>query len=95
MGFTLDVIIACAAFFLVAIFSHIAMRRGVAARDIFYLEHYYFVTYAMILFVTMNYVHFTKTPIRLLRFRDDFIPKVIYWPVSMLAILVLTLVEFY
>jgi len=95
LGFTLDVVLACAAFFLVAIFSHIAMRNSVAARDIFYLEHYYFVTYAMILFVAMNYVHFTKTPIRLLRFRDNLIAKVVYWPISMLAILVLTLMEFY
>ena len=95
LGFTLDVVLACAAFFLVAIFSHIAMRNSVAARDIFYLEYYYFVTYAMILFVAMNYVHFTKTPTRLLRFRDNLVAKVIYWPGSMLAILVLTLLEFY
>ncbi|MEE8527627.1 MAG: cache domain-containing protein [Gammaproteobacteria bacterium] len=95
LGFTLDVIIACAAFFIVVIFSHIALRRSLGTRDIFYLEYYYFVTYAMILFVTMNYVHFTKTPIRLLQYRDNFIAKVIYWPVSQLALLVLTLREFY
>jgi hypothetical protein len=51
LGFALDVIAACAGFFLVAILLHIALRRDLAARDIFYLEYFYFVTYAMILYV--------------------------------------------
>ena len=95
LGFTLDVITACAAFFLVVIFSHISLRRGLAAPDIFYLEYYYFITYVLILFVTLNYVHFTKTPVGLLRYRDNLIAKLTYWPAAMLAVLVVTLLHFY
>lgn len=95
LGFTLDVIAACAGFFLVAILLHIALRRDLAARDIFYLEYFYFVTYAMILYVTVNYVLFTKTTLRLIHYRDDFIAKVVFWPVSQLALLVFTLMAFY
>jgi hypothetical protein len=95
LGFALDVIAACAGFFLVAILLHIALRRDLAARDIFYLEYFYFVTYAMILYVTINYVLFTKTSIRLVHYRDDFIAKVVFWPVSQLALLLFTLMVFY
>jgi hypothetical protein len=95
LGFALDVIAACAGFFLVAILLHIALRRDLAARDIFYLEYFYFITYAMILFVAVNYVLFTKTSIRVIQYRDDFIAKVIFWPVSQLALLLFTLMVFY
>jgi hypothetical protein len=95
LGFALDVIAACAGFFLVAILLHIALRRDLAARDIFYLEYFYFVTYAMILFVAVNYVLFTKTSIRIIQYRDDFIAKVVFWPVSQLALLLFTLMVFY
>ena len=95
LGFALDVIAACAGFFLVAILLHIALRRDLAARDIFYLEYFYFVTYAMILYVAVNYVLLTKTTIRLVHYRDNFIAKVIFWPVSQFALLLFTLMAFY
>jgi hypothetical protein len=95
LGFALDVIAACAGFFLVAILLHIALRRDLAARDIFYLEYFYFVTYAMILYVAVNYVLFTKTAIRLVHYRDNFIAKVVFWPISQFALLLFTLMAFY
>ncbi len=95
LGFALDVIAACAGFFLVAILLHIALRRDLAARDIFYLEYFYFVTYAMILYVTVNYVLFTKTAIRLVHYRDNFIAKVLFWPISQFGLLLFTLLAFY
>jgi hypothetical protein len=95
LGFALDVIAACAGFFLVAILLHIALRRNLAARDIFYLEYFYFVTYAMILYVTVNYVLVTKTTIGIVHYRDNFIVKVAFWPASQLALLVFTLMAFY
>jgi hypothetical protein len=95
LGFALDVIAACAGFFLVAILLHIALRRDLAARDIFYLEYFYFVTYAMILYVAVNYVLFTKTTIRLVHYRDNFIVKVAFWPLSQFALLLFTLMAFY
>jgi hypothetical protein len=95
LGFTLDVIAACAGFFLVVIFLHIALRRSIAARDIFYLEYFYFVTYAMILYVTVNYVLFTKTALRFVHYRDNFVAKIAFWPLSQLALLIATMVVFY
>jgi hypothetical protein len=95
IGFTLDVIAACAGFFLVAILLHIALRRDLAARDIFYLEYFYFVTYAMILYVTVNYVLFTKTALRFIHYRDNLVAKVLFWPISQFALLVFTLWAFY
>lgn len=95
LGFALDVIAACAGFFLVAILLHIALRRDLAARDIFYLEYFYFVTYAMILYVAVNYVLFTKTAIRIVHYRDNFVAKILFWPISQFALLLFTLMAFY
>jgi len=95
IGFALDVIAACAGFFLVAILLHIALRRDLAARDIFYLEYFYFVTYAMILYVAVNYVLFSKTAIRIVHYQDNFIAKILFWPVSQFALLLFTLMAFY
>jgi len=95
LGFALDVIAACAGFFLVAILLHIALRRDLTARDIFYLEYFYFVTYAMILYVAVNYVLFTKTAIRIVHYRDNFIAKILFWPISQFALLLFTLMTFY
>ena len=49
----------------------------------------------MKLFVTVNYVLFTKTSVRLIHYRDDFLAKVVFWPVSQLALLLFTLMVFY
>jgi len=95
LGFALDVIAACAGFFLVAILLHIALRRDLAARDIFYLEYFYFVTYAMILYVAVNYVLFTKTAIRIVHYQDNLIAKILFWPTSQFALLLFTLMTFY
>ncbi len=95
LGIALDVIAACAGFFLVAILLHIAVRRDLAAREIFYLEYFYFVTYSMILYVAVNYVLLTKTSIRFIHKNDNFIAKVAFWPISQFALLWFTLSKFY
>jgi hypothetical protein len=95
LGIALDVIAACAGFFLVAILLHIAVRRDLAAREIFYLEYFYFVTYSMILYVAVNYVLLTKTSIGFIHKNDNFIAKVAFWPISQFALLWFTLTKFY
>jgi hypothetical protein len=95
LGIALDVIAACAGFFLVAILLHIAIRRDLAAREIFYLEYFYFVTYSMILYVAVNYVLLSKTAFHFIHRNDNFIAKVAFWPISQFALLWFTLTKFY
>ncbi len=95
LGIALDSIAACAGFFLVAILLHIALRRDLAAQEIFYLEYFYFVTYSMILYVAVNDVLLTKTSITIIHYNDNFIAKVAFWPISQFALLWFTLMKFY
>jgi hypothetical protein len=106
------VITACASFFLIAVFSHIGLRQSLATDSIVYIEYFYFITYLMILYVTLNYIFWTSiqttlaqssgsvapdiAPLaRVVRYRSNLIPKLMFWPLSQLTMLVLTLLKFY
>src|SRR5690606_34818109 len=97
LGFNAATIITtCAALFFAVLISHIEARGALAAKAIFYGEYFYLVAYAVILFVCVNAILFTrpKAP-RLLRYRDNLLPKLIYWPVVMGALYGITLAVFY
>ena len=91
----LNAVAAGAGLFLLVIFSHINLRANLAAREIFYLEYYYFLVYMVILGVTVNYLLFTKTDFRLVHFNDNLVAKILYWPLTQFTILAFTLAEFY
>ncbi len=96
LGFSaLNVITSCAAFFLVAIFSHIDLRERLAAKDILFLEYFYFVTYFLILMVSINSLLFAFTDQRWVIYKDNLIPKILYWPVSQSLILAFALWNLY
>lgn len=94
-GIAIDAVAAGGGLFLLVIFSHIGLREDLAAREIFYLEYYYFIVYVAILAVTINYLLFTNTRLRLVEYRNNFVAKCLYWPLTQLSILILTLVQFY
>jgi hypothetical protein len=95
LGFTaLDVSASCAAFFLVSIFSHIDLRKELQAKEIVYLEYFYFVTYALILSVSVNSLLLIRSNNRLIQYRDNLIPKLLFWPASQLAMFLVTLYHF-
>jgi hypothetical protein len=94
-GIALNAVAAGAGLFLLVIFSHINLRANLAAREIFYLEYYYFLVYLVILGVTVNYLLFTKTEIPMVNYRGNLVAKVLYWPLTQFTILAFTLAEFY
>jgi hypothetical protein len=100
-------IAACAAFFIVIVFAHIGLRQSFAVKDIIYLEYYYYIVYVMILFTVGTYVsvavqkeqeQMAFTPgishSNLFRQRGLY-AQLLFWPLSQLTILLLTLQEFY
>jgi len=72
----------CVSMFFVIVFAHISVRRGMAAEEIFYLEYFYFITYLMILWVAINSIVYVKMKhVRWLRYEENLIPKLLFWPV--------------
>jgi hypothetical protein len=86
----------CAAMFFVTAFSHVDIRRRVAAEQIFYLEYFYFLTYLAILLICMNSVLFSMgANIPLIRHRENLLFKLVFWPFLLGLLLVITLAAFY
>ncbi|MCX6543995.1 MAG: cache domain-containing protein [Acidobacteria bacterium] len=85
----------CVAMFFVIAFSHIDIRRKMAAEEIFYLEYFYFVIYAAMLWISINSVLFAMgTRIRLIHYRNNLISKLTFWPCLLGLLLVVTVFAF-
>ena len=82
-GFSVtNVIASCSALFFVVIVSHVQLRDFLSSDDIVYLEYFYLITYLIILLISINSILFSwNISIRWIRFRDNLIPKLLYWPV--------------
>ena len=63
---------------------------------VFYLEYFYFITYAAILGVAALSL---RTPLKfdskILQYKEMLVPKVLYWPVILGFLLAVSVVTFY
>lgn len=85
---------AAALFFVLAV-SHAALRDSIAAVDLTYLEYLYILLYAAIVLVSADIFLLVKRPrLRLIRLRNNLIPKLIYWPALTGIMLIVTLMIF-
>ena len=83
-----------ALFFVVAI-AHAALRDGIAAEGLTYLESVYIMLYIAIVGVALNVFLIAKRPdLALIRYRNNIIIKLLYWPAVMGVLLAITLMVF-
>lgn len=93
---TSNVLTFCAALFFVVILGHIDLRSKLTASEIIYLEYFFFVMYIAILAVSVNSILFVShAGVSLIQYKDNFIPKLLYWPVIAALLLGVTLWVFY
>jgi hypothetical protein len=84
------------AFFFVIMLAHIELRGSLNSEEITYIEYFYFIVYMMLLMVSINSMLFTRTnDFQFLEYRDNLIPKLMYWPTFIGLCLAITLVIFY
>jgi hypothetical protein len=84
-----------AALFFVIVVAHASLRENVAAVGITYLEHLYILLYVVIALVVLNlFLQARRPDLWVIRFRENLIPKLAYWPVLTAALLTSTLVVF-
>jgi len=85
----------CAAMFFVIAFSHIDIRRQIAAEEVFYLEYFYFLVYATMLWVAINSVLFARgVNIGLIQYGNNLISKLLFWPCLLGLLFVVTVLTF-
>jgi hypothetical protein len=86
----------CSALFFVLIVAHSSLRNRIPVDNIIYLEYYYFILYLAILAVSLNSIAFaSNTDIPFIDAKDNLYVKVLYWPVLMGVLLLITLLNFY
>ena len=82
---------SCATLIFIVILAHIDLRGDFSSGGFFYLEYFYFVMYLMILLVALNATLFTWGVKNF--FSRHF--KLLYWPVLLGSLWVITLSTFY
>jgi hypothetical protein len=86
----------CAAMFFVVAFSHIDVRRKIAAEDVFFLEYFYLLIYLTILWISINSVLFSLgVRSRFVQYRENLIPKLLFWPFLLMLLFAISVYTFY
>lgn len=81
--------------FFVIIFSHINTRGAISAQEIFYLEYFYLIMYGNLLWVSVSSILFMADKFRIIHYKDNFVSKVMFWPLTLGYLLVVTMMVFY
>jgi hypothetical protein len=85
----------CVAMFFVIAFSHVDIRRKLAAEQIFYLEYFYFLIYAAMLWISINSVLFAMgRHIRWIQYKNNVISQLLFWPFLLSALFTVTVMAF-
>lgn len=81
-----------AALFFVAAIAHSTLRDSIAATGIIYFEYFYIMIYVIILAASANsIVYNTLTHIRIIQYRNNLLPKLLYGPVVLGILAIITL----
>lgn len=96
-GFSSAIVLSyCAALFFVLIVSHVSLREKLAATGVIYLEYIYFVIYFVLLGVSINSILLASCiENKFVDYKDNLIFKLLYWPIVLGMLLVITLINFY
>lgn len=84
-----------ATLFLALIFLQISLRRNLGANEIVYIEYYYFLTYFIMAGVSLNAILLQNSKLNIVQYKNNLVPKLLFWPFTGLAILVLNIIVFY
>lgn len=86
----------CASLFFVLIISHASFRNKIPTDSIIDLEYFYLIMYVAILAVSLNSIAFAShMDIPFIDTKDNLYVRLVYWPVIMGVLLLITLMNFY
>ncbi|MBB3190573.1 PDC sensor domain-containing protein [Halomonas cerina] len=92
---TATVLATAAAIFFIILLAHIDIRSRYATEQIMYLEYFYFITYFTIVAISINAFMLTASnDLPFFHYRDNLIPKLLFWPLLHGAFFVVTVYVF-
>lgn len=78
--------------FFILVLANIRVREQFSGSDIVYIEYFFILTYFIIVCVALNGFLFNSTKSNLLiQYHDNLLPKVLYWPLILGSLLLVTL----
>ncbi|MBU1008085.1 hypothetical protein KKA53_03335 [Candidatus Dependentiae bacterium] len=88
---------ANSALILSIIFSHVSLRDKLPISGIFYLEYFYLASYLLVVLSSLSvfYRFKSKRKISFLRYKENLLPKLLFWPITLFIIFLLTIYVFY
>ncbi len=82
--------------FFVLLFDHIGLREDLAANGIVYLEYFYFILYFTILFTSLTtYLYAIDSTLKVIQYKNKKIPKLLFFPVTFMALFVVTTIVYF
>jgi len=85
-----------ASLFFIGILAQLDIRRTLNAPGVVYIEYFYFVLYIILLLQTVNSVVFAASDrVEWLEYKDNLIPKVVFFPVTLGLMYLITAFLFY
>lgn len=80
----------------VVILAQNDLRQRLEVERLMYLDYYYFVMYLLLITVAIDAIVFAWSRRSwLLHYRDHLIPKLLYWPLTMLLLFIVTVYSFF
>ena len=79
--------------FYAIVLSHVELRKSLAIKEVIYLEYLYFLIYITIMWVIINsYIFKSNLSLPILKYKDNLISKIIFWPLLSFTFFIITLV---
>lgn len=86
-----NVITGASAIFFGTIVAHLKFREKIPPQEVAYFEIFFLIMYIFIAFVlTVSILNLFNARIKLVRYKDNLISQILYWPVLLLTICVVT-----
>ena len=93
---TIGLIAYFASLFFIGILAHLDIRRTLNAPGVVYLEYFYFALYTILLLQTINAIIFTVSDkFHFIEFEDNLYPKILFFPVTLGIMFVVTAITFF
>lgn len=94
---TSGILSVSAALFFTVVLAHVNLRSDFVGYPLMYIEFFYIIVYLIIIFLCMNsyLVLRISAPPKVFMWRDNLLPRILFWPTILGAIDVLTFTRFF
>jgi hypothetical protein len=87
---------AIASLFFAIALAHSKTRDTFNAPEVLYLEYYYLIMYLMVAIVMVNSFLLTRaSTLKIITYADNELPRLLFWPILMMLLLVTTIILFF